>query len=202
MKFRTFVITRAIVCCFSALAQPPKKQLQYFSIALTNNASSYPVVGAAELWKARLHPGFTLGTGFNWKRADHLAWAQTLKLGYFHHRYIQHALMLYTESGLRYTPGKWGISAMLGAGYLHSIPATGRFRQRADGSYVSFGKLGRPQAMLGFTIGLDYPLTPSNRIFTRFQTLVQTPFIPGYVPLLPVNQFHLGLTFRINRKNP
>lgn len=202
MKFRVFVITLAIVCCFSVSAQTPKKQLQYFSIALTNSASSYPVVGAAELWKARMHPGFTLGTGFNWKRADHLAWAQTFKIAYFYHRYIQQAVLLYTESGIRYTCGKLGISTMLGAGYLHSIPATGRFRRLKDGTYASFGKFGRPQAMLGFTVGLDYPLTPSNRIFTRFQTLVQTPFIPGYVPLLPVNQFHLGLTFRINRKNP
>ena len=126
----------------------------------------------------------------------------SFKLGCFFHRYIQHAVLIYTESGIRYTHGKLGISAMLGAGYLHSIPATGRFRQKSDGTYTSFGKFGRPQAMLGLTLGLDYPITPSNRVFTRFQTLVQTPFVPGYVPLLPVNQFHLGLTFRINRKTP
>jgi len=202
MNLRHLTAYLLIFCCANASAQAPNKQLQYLSIALTNSASSYPVVGAAELWKARMHPGFTLGTGFNWKHSDKLAWAQTFKLGYFFHRYIQHAVMLYTESGIRKSYGKCGVSGMLGAGYLHSIPATGRFRQLPNGSYESFGKLGRAQAMLGFTLGLDYPISPSNRIFTRFQTLVQTPFVPGYVPLLPVNQFHLGLTFRFNRQKP
>jgi hypothetical protein len=175
-----------------------QRNLQYLSLAITNSASSFPVSGVPQLWKARMHPGFTVGSGFNWKQSGSMKWAQTFKLGYFFHRYIQHAVMLYTESGIRYTPGKWGFSAMLGAGYLHSIPATGRFKQQADGSYSSFGKAGRPQAMLGFTLGIDYAVGKGYRFFSRGQTLLQTPFIPGYVPLLPINQVHLGFSIPIH----
>jgi len=173
-------------------AQKPK--FRYLSIAYTQSASSFPVSGFPQLWKARIHPGITVGSGFNWKEGKQLKWTQTVKAGYFYHRFIQHAVLCYTETGIRYMPGKLGISAMVGAGYLHSIPATGRFRLLNNGTYQSFGRGGRAQGMFGFTLGFDYPASKNFRVFTRLQTLLQTPFVPGYVPLLPVNQVHVGFT--------
>jgi hypothetical protein len=31
-------------------------------------------------------------------------------------------------------------------------------------------------------------------MFVRYQNLLQTPFVPGYVPLLPYNVLHLGIS--------
>ena len=174
-------------------------RLRYVSIAATNSASSFPISGVPQLWKAGMHPGLTLGTGFNWKEFGNISWAQTFKIGFFRHRFIQNAVMLYAENGLRYAKGSWGISAMLGAGYLHSFVATDRFKQNADGVYESYGAWGRPQAMLGFTLGIDRAVGKGYRVFTRVQTILQTPFVQGYIPILPINQLHLGVTVPIKK---
>jgi predicted alternative tryptophan synthase beta-subunit len=91
---------------------------------------------------------------------------------------------------------------MLGAGYLHSFVATDRFKQNPDGVYQSYGTWGRPQAMLGFTLGLDRAVGKGYRVFTRVQTILQTPFVQGYIPILPINQLHLGITVPLKKSNP
>lgn len=201
MRLKLLVLVLLPASCGLADLQA-QQRFRYFSIAATNSASSYPVSGVPQLWKAGIHPGLTLGTGFNWKQFGNISWAQTFKIGFFRHRFIQNAVMLYTENGLRHAADKWGISAMLGAGYLHSFVATDRFKQNTDGVYQSYGKWGRPQAMFGFTLGIDRSVGNGCRVFTRVQTILQTPFVQGYIPILPINQLHFGMTIPLIKHQP
>lgn len=172
-----------------------KYVLNHLSVSLTNSVNSFPITGYPAVFYSQFHPGFTIGTGFKWKEGKKTDLTQTLKAGCFFHRYIQHAAMIYTETGVRRKVGDWGISAMLGLGYLHSFPATQRFQlNTGTGEYEKIRNWGRPQGMFGFTLGLDRKINEKLRGFVRFQTIIQTPFVSGYIPVLPVNQLHAGIT--------
>jgi hypothetical protein len=38
--------------------------------------------------------------------------------------------------------------------------------------------------------------------FCRIESLLQTPFVPGYVPVLPLNRLHVGVRIPIQFKQP
>jgi hypothetical protein len=172
-----------------------KHRLNHMSIAITNSVNSFPITGYPAVFYSQFHPGLTLGTGFKWKEGKKTDFTQTFKMGCFFHRYIQNAAMLYTETGIRRKAADWGFSAMLGLGYLHSFPATQRFQLNpGSGEYEKIRNLGRPQGMFGFTLGIDRKINAHCRGFVRFQTIIQTPFVSGYIPVLPINQLHAGIS--------
>lgn len=75
------------------------------------------------------------------------------------------------------------------------IPAEEQFRLNDQGDWEKIKMRSRPQAMISLSLGVDYKLNQKgNHLFMRYQNLLQTPFVPGYVPLLPYNILHLGVT--------
>lgn len=175
------------------------KKLEYWSIAFNNVVTAKPFSGFPKLFYTNLHPGLTVSTGFTWKDKPKHSWNQSFKAGYFSHRYIQRAITLYSEFGYRYKAGKrLGLTAAIGAGYLHMIPAEKQFRMNDNGDWEPIKMRSRPQAMISLSLGVDYKINEAgNRVFIRYQNLLQTPFVPGYVPLLPYNVLHLGCTFPV-----
>ena len=170
------------------------KKLGYVSVALNNYVTAKPVTGFPKLFYSQFHPGITLSTGFNWGEKDKHTWSQSFKAGVFNHRYIQTAILLYTEFGYRCKLKKWGFTAAFGAGYLHMIPGDEQFKQDENGDWHRVKIPSRPQAMLSFTLGADRSIgEKGNKVFVRYQNVLQTPFIPGYVPLLPYNVLHVGV---------
>jgi hypothetical protein len=95
------------------------------SISVFNNATALPPGVLRSLFSAPVHPGVQVGTYFPWNSGERHELFQTLKLGYFYHRYSQHGIQIFSEGGYRYHIGR-GFSAgpLIGAGYLHSIPDT------------------------------------------------------------------------------
>jgi len=175
-----------------------KKPLLYWGFALNNFVVAKPISGFPKIFYSQFHPGITLSTGFNWKEKPKHNWMQSFKAGYFSHRFVQHSVMFYSEFGYRYKVGKWGFSAAFGAGYLHMIPATQQFTMNSNGDWEKKKLKSRPQALISLSLGIDYKITPSGiRSFIRYQNMLQTPFVPEYVPLLPYNVLHLGLTIPI-----
>lgn len=194
MKRSALLLGLFIVVATSAEA---KKKLGYIGIAVNNYVTAKPVTGFPKLFYSQFHPGVTLSTGFNWKERNRYDLTQSFKLAYFSHRYIQHSIILYTELGYRYKLGKrFGLSVALGAGYLHMIPATQQFRQNDNGDWEQVKLKSRPQAAISLSLGVDYKVSESGiGAFIRYQNMLQTPFVPGYVPLLPYNVLHVGCTF-------
>ncbi len=186
-----------ILCCSKGFSA--KKPLLYWGVALNNYVTAQPISGFPKLFYTNIHPGITVSTGFNWKEYPKHNWMQSFKVGYFNHRYIQNSIVLYSEFGYRYKAGsKFGFSLALGGGYLHMIPATQQF-QLVDGEWEKKKLKSRPQALISLSLGVDYKITESGvRTFIRYQNMLQTPFVPGYVPLLPYNVLHLGVTVPVS----
>lgn len=184
--------------CFCRI-EGAKKPLLYWGIAVNNYVTAKPVTGFPKLFYTNFHPGITVSTGFNWKEKPKYNLMQTFKAGYFNHRYIQNSIVLYSEFGYRYKAGsKIGLSAAVGGGYLHMIPATQQF-VLVDGEWEKKKLKSRAQAMISLSLGVDYKITESGiRTFIRYQNMLQTPFVPGYVPLLPYNVLHLGVTVPVS----
>jgi hypothetical protein len=193
------------VCFLSVMSARAQHQGRFVSVALTNQHSAYPFSAFASLFTKEFHPGFEVGYGFNWKTAPKHDWYQAFKAGYFYHRFVQHAIPLYTQFGYRYKLQEhFRFSAALGAGYLHSIPATAVQKLQEDGTYKNAKGIGRGQALLNFTMGAQYMLFENAQnataIFMEYGQEIQTPFINSYVPLLPYNHIALGITHSLKAK--
>lgn len=195
--FKHFLLLLLLLKTWSPLSA--KKPL-YIGIAVNNYISAKPFTGFPKLFYSQFHPGITLSTGITWKEKNKHQWMQTFKATYFSHRYIQRSLGLYTEFGYRYLPNKKiGLNAALGGGYLHMIPATEQFRQNSNGDWEEIKIKSRPQGLISLSLGIDFALNSKGyRGFMRYQNLFQTPFVPGYVPLLPYNVLHLGVTIPVS----
>jgi hypothetical protein len=201
-KIRMVLLALCFLSVVFAGAQRPGR---FVSVAVTNQHSAYPFSVFAGLFAKDFHPGFEVGYGFNWKSATKHDWYQAFKAGYFYHRFVQHAIPLYTQFGYRYKLQEhFRFSAALGAGYLHSVPATAVLKMDSDGTYKNAKGIGRGQALLNFTIGALYNLSKSEQnatdIFLEYGQEIQTPFIKSYVPLLPYNHIALGITHSLNAK--
>jgi hypothetical protein len=106
---------------------------------------------------------------------------------------------VYTQFGYRYKwKEHWRFATALGAGYLHSIPATAVLKLTDDGTYKNAKGIGRGQALVNFSIGVYYVLNKNKMTpvtaFINYGQQLQTPFIKSYVPLLPYNSLQVGVS--------
>lgn len=172
------------------------------SIELINNATMLPPASMTAIAKQPLHPGIVLGYEFGWKEKERSKWYQTAKLGYYYHQFVNQNIQLYTEFGYRQKIKKLMINGGLLGGYLHQIPLSKKIVLQSDGTYDANRNFGRAQAMVGATIGTGYNLGTAEQPFTlllNYQFWVQTPFVSGYVPVLPNGTLSLGVQFKLHK---
>lgn len=173
------------------------------SFAITNNHTAYPFSNFSRLFSGPLHPGIELGYRFNWRTRTRHDWFQSFQAGYFYHRFLQHAIPIYTQAGYRYKPtSHLRFSAALGAGYLHSVPATAVLELEENGEYQKAKGLGRSQAWLHLSVGSQYRFSSGQRrasVFFEYRQQIQTPFVQSYVPQLPYNSIALGATLGLTK---
>jgi len=186
-----------IVLSFLTEANAQKKKNRYFGISGFTTQSAMPFGKFVGLVTDQFHPGIEAEYGTNLSSTKNHDWFLELRLGYFYHRYVQHGIPFYLNFGYRHKIGN-NLSAetSLGAGYMHSIPATGKYKLNNEGEYVNNKGIGRMQAMATFGLGLGYTLQPSNAkpltIVTSYQQRAQLPFVKSYVPMLPYNSLMIG----------
>lgn len=180
----------------------------YVGLAVYNTQNAMPFGKFAGLFTDKFHPGIEALYGRNFSSTKKNNWFLELKCSYFFHRYVQHGIPLYLNFGYRYKiTNKFFAETSVGAGYMHSVPATAKLKLNEDGEYENNKGVGRMQAMVNYSLGLAYTLNPSAikplTVFTSYQQRVQMPFVKSYVPLLPYNSFMVGIRkpFERNRKN-
>ena len=186
-----------VFLCFGVNTYAQKRKYDHLSFALTTSHTAFPFGSFSKLFTEEFHPGFEIGTGFNWRIKRKHDWFQTIQFGYSYHRFVQHSLVLYSETGYRYKFLKtFSAEAKIGAGYMHAIPVGKIFRLKEDGTYQKKTNLGRPQAMAAFSAGIHKQVCASGlAIFIQYQQRLQLPFIKSYVPLLPTNMLMAGVHF-------
>lgn len=175
------------------------------SVAFTNGSTSNPFSKFGSLVTGIEQPGVEFGYAFNWKTKSKHDWYQEIKLAYFYHRFVQHAIPLYTDFGYRYKfSQKWAAQVAIGAGYLHSIPATAQLKLDDNGVYKNGKSVGRMQALAAVNFGLSHTFNSEGSkplsIFVTYQQMLQTPFINSYVPLLPYNSLLLGISIPLTQR--
>lgn len=192
-----------LICTMQTAAQKNKQ----IGIAFMNTGTATPFSQFSKLITTIQHPGVELSFGFNWRTAKKHDWYQEIKLSYFYHRFVQHAMPLYTNIGYRYKfSQKWAVQGAVGAGYMHSIPATAQLKLDENGEYKNGKGVGRMQALAAINLGVAHTINASAAkpisIFITYQQLLQTPFIHAYVPLLPYNSLLIGanLSLQSNKK--
>lgn len=187
----------ASVVMFLCIAAHAQKQ-KYISVAAFNTETDLPFGKFAGLFTGPVHPGIEIGYGKNFSAKQKHEWFVESKLAYFYHRFVQHGFPLYLNLGYRHKFGKrFSAETSVGAGYLHSIPATAKLKLNGNGEYVNNKGAGRMQAMATYGLGFGYtfhfsaanPIT----IFTMHQLRIQLPFVKSYVTLLPYNSFMIGI---------
>jgi hypothetical protein len=199
-SIRSIALLLSLFSFTTLIAQ--KKRSEAISLAITNHQSAYPFNKLGALITEEKHLGFEAGYAFNWKTGKRHDWSQTFKAGYFYHRFVQHAIPIYTQLGYQYKLKEhWRFGTALGAGYLHSIPDMTVLSRNEAGDYEKDNGIGRPQVLINLTFHAQYNFKWNAQkqlaVFLQYQQQLQTPFINSYVPLLPYNALGLGVKMPI-----
>jgi hypothetical protein len=171
------------------------------TIALFNESTAIPYT---RFFTTPVHPGIMAGTEFTYKTGDHGRLFQTANLGYYYHNYLNQAILINSELGYAYR-FDFGLApeALLGIGYMQSF-ATSEEYQFNDGQYKSGADFGDPRLTVSLSIGVGYYVNPDVRtspeIFLRYQSWVEYPYSPGFIPLMTHISLQAGVKFFIKIK--
>lgn len=199
---KSILLVTAFVASLLLNAQKKDKQI---NLGIMNVQSAMPFGKFAGMFSDQFHPGIEGGVAMNWKTKQKHDWIQQFEAGYFFHRFVQHGIFLQTDFGYRYKfSNRFSSQATIGAGYLHSIPATAKLKLNSNGEYENNKGIGRAQAMADLAFRVDWKFCPSSKkpksIFIQYQQLLQMPFIKSYVPVLPYNCFVVGVSYPFAHK--
>lgn len=171
---------------------------KYISIAGFTTQTALPFGKFSGLFKDVAHPGAEITYGKDISNKNKHSFFLELKVAYFFHRFVQHGIPVYLNFGYRHKiSSRFSAETSIGAGYMHSIPATAKLKLNGNGEYKNNKGIGRMQAMATYGLGLGYTPHPSSpkpiTFFSIYQQRLQMPFVKSYVPLLPYNSFMIGI---------
>jgi hypothetical protein len=145
-----------------------------------------------------------MGTEFNYKMKEHSRLFQTANASYFYHNYLAQGIGINTELGYEYRL-KYGLafSGLLGIGYMHTFATTEEF-SFSNGQYEKKTDIGNARFSPSLSIDIGYYLKKSEKnsakIFIRYQSWVEYPYSPDFIPIMTHINFHIGAKFFIHFK--
>ncbi len=190
------VIHRFFFIIFTSLVVQTGTAQTPVTISVFNESVGLPFT---PLLPAPIHPGMALGTEFT---VNQRTWSSSLvsvNLGYYFHKNLNQAVFLQASYGYEFRGG-FGLSSQvsIGLGYLHVIRNQPEYKLE-NGTYVATSGLGRPRLLLSPSIDIGYYVRPkeikSGRVFIRYQPWLEYPFSPGFIPVLPHANLHVGYKF-------
>lgn len=191
--FRIIFLALAVLVTTGSWAQhnPPP-----VTIALFNESTSMPF---SRFMTTPFHPGIQAGTEFNWKEGRHLRLYPTINIGWMLHQKLFQGIFVNTEIGLDYKTGfGLNLKTKIGLGYLHTFTTQQEF-QLEEGQFRSKRDRGNSRLMPSLALGLGYTLDKNNprstEIFTLYQTWIEYPYSPGFIPLMSHTSLYLGAKF-------
>ncbi len=197
---KSILLILLMACCLNGFSQ--RDMSRHVSFAITNHVPAMPF---SSFGVSNFHPGFDVSYQKDMVQRKQHEWFLRVSLGYFYHRFVQHAIPVSVNVG--YSRGlATGFSGeiSLGAGYIHSIPATAQLKLNDNGEYENAKGIGRPQFSANLGLGFNYLLAMKTErpvtVFTRYTQQIQMPFNKTYVPLLPYTSLALGAGIPLNKK--
>jgi len=180
-----------MLCCHVIVqAQLPVR------ISIFNESTSMPFSRA---FSTPVHPGFDIGTEFQWRNTRHFRLYPTINVGYIFHKHLYQAVFINGGLGVDYKMNfGLNIKTALGVGYMHSFRTQQEYQFR-HGQYEKSPDQGNARVTPSFSCGLGYVLHVENQrspeIFALYQTWIEYPYSPGFIPVMPHTNIHLGYKF-------
>ncbi len=171
------------------------------TVSLFNESTAIPFT---QFVTTPIHPGAQLGTEFNYKIKKHCRIFQTANSSYFYHNYLAQGIGLNTELGYEYRL-KFGLAfeGLLGIGYLHTFATTEEFIL-SNGKYQKKSDRGNARLYPSLSIDIGYYLKNKEKnswkLFVRYQSWIEYPYSPGFIPIMTHINFHIGAKFYITIK--
>ncbi len=167
---------------------------QPLTLSLFNEATTIPFT---TFINNPIHPGMQAGTEFNWKESRHFRFYPTINIGYMFHRNLFQGLYANAELGMDYKLNfGLNIKSKIGIGYMHTFTTQQEY-QFKNGVYESKADRGNPRLMPSLTFGLGYTLDRENarspEVFALYQSWIEYPYSPGFIPLMSHTSLHVGV---------
>lgn len=190
-----------IIFLFSSSFLFGQEKLIPINISLFNESTAIPYT---RFFTTPIHPGLQLGTEFNYNTKEHSRLFQTANISYFYHNYLAQGIGLYTELGYEYRlKSGLAFAALLGVGYLHTFATTEEFTF-SDGHYEKKTDFGNARLFPSLSIDIGYYLkkaeSNSPKVFIRYQSWVEYPYSPDFIPVMTHINLHIGTRFFIHFK--
>jgi hypothetical protein len=177
-----------------------KKQIP-LSISLFNESTAIPYT---RFFTTPVHPGLQLGTEFSYINKKHSRLFQTANLCYFYHNHLAQGVGIYTELGYEYRL-KLGLAfqSLLGVGYMHTF-ATADEYTFSNGHYEKKTDKGNARLFPSLSFDIGYYIKKSEKnspeIFIRYQSWIEYPYSPDFIPVMTHISLHAGVKFFITEK--
>ena len=169
---------------------------QPLTIVLGNEATAIPFT---QLVTAPVHPSIQIGTEFDWRESDYFRLYPKINVGYMFHDKLFQGIYINGEVGFDFKTGfGLNLKSALGLGYLRTFTTQQEF-QFKNGRYKSGPDTGNSRVMPSFSLGIGYRLNPSNpgaaEVFVMYQSWLEYPYSPGFIPLMSHTSLQAGLKF-------
>lgn len=188
-----------IIILFPLLIFGQKKSIPVL-ISVFNESTAIPFT---RLFTTPLHPGLQLGTEFNYMIKEHSRLYQTANIFYFYHNYLAQGFGLHTELGYEYRLNSGlAFEGLFGLGYLHTF-ATSEEYTHEGGDYSKKADHGNARLCPSLSIGSGYYLNKSENspeLFVRYQSWIEYPYSPDFIPVMTHISLHIGAKFFISKR--
>jgi hypothetical protein len=166
------------------------------SVSLLNESTAIPYT---RFITSPLHPGIQFGTETDLKQYTNTRLFFALHIGYFYHKSFAQGLYIKPSVGFEYRHSSgFAIAGSLGLGYLHTFTTQEEYKLE-NGSYIKHKDSGNARFMPSFGLTLNYYLKPDNiqspKIFFGYESWIEYPFSPGFIPLMTHVTTQLGVQF-------
>lgn len=194
-----YKITLLLILMFSSYLVSGQKRPVPIITSLYNESTAIPFTGFITI---PIHPGVQLGTEYNYIDNESSRLFQTANLSWFYHNYLAQGIGLSTELGYEHRM-KSGLSfaGLLGLGYMHTFSTAKEFAY-SNGSYKERTDRGNPRLFPSMSVEMGCYLKPeirnSPKIFLRYQSWVEYPYSPDFIPAMTHINLHAGFKFFIH----
>ncbi len=146
-----------------------------------------------------IHPGIQVGTEFAWKETKRIRLYPSVRIGYMFHKPLFQGIYVSVEMGFDLkTNFGLNLKSKLGVGYLHTFTTKQEF-QFENGQYVSNSDKGNSRVMPSLSLGFGYRLKKNDfnspEVFVLYESWIEYPYSPEFIPLMSHTNMHLGLKF-------
>ena len=107
------VLASALFLFFAGLIQINAQKARFQFLAIYNTQPAQPFAKFGSLLIKDLHPGIEYGRGKTIKSGVHHEWIWSNRIGYFYHRFVQHALYVNSDARYRWEKALWVLKAPL-----------------------------------------------------------------------------------------